>query len=68
MGTQFLYHLYCLVWMSEHDCLDKCCFGRLICMRFVFLYLHLFSKIEHYGEVLFKYAHYYYYKIVSGTD
>ena len=54
IGTFFLNtHLYCLVrclsmivsWMPEHDCLDKCCFGCLRCMCFVFLYLHLF--IEH---------------------
>ena len=31
-----------LSWMYEHDCVDTCCFGRLICMSFVFLYLPLF--------------------------
>ena len=25
-----------LSWMFEHDGLDKCCFGRLTCMCFVF--------------------------------
>ena len=24
--------------MFEHDCLDTCCFGCLVCMCFVFLY------------------------------
>ena len=23
-------------WMVEYDCLDTCCFGCLMCMRFVF--------------------------------
>ena len=38
-------------------------FECLICMRFLFLYLHLFSAIEHvsHGKALLKYAHYYYY-------
>ena len=36
-----------LSWMFEPDCLDTCCFGCLICMCFVFLYLHIFSAIEH---------------------
>ena len=26
-----------LSWMFEHDCLDTCCFGCLLCMCFVFL-------------------------------
>ena len=47
---------FCLLlsWMFEHDCLDICCFGCLICMCFVFLYLHLFSAIElvSHGKVL----------------
>ena len=34
-------------WMFQHDYLDICCFECLICMCFVFLYLHLFSAIEH---------------------
>ena len=32
--------------MFEHDCLDTYCFGCLISMCFVFLYLHLFSATE----------------------
>ena len=38
-------------------------FECLICMRFLFLYLHLFSAIEHvsHGKALYKNAHYYYY-------
>ena len=49
--------------MFEHDCLGTCCFGCLLCMCFVFWYLHLFSTIEHvsHGRVLLKYTHYYYY-------
>ena len=37
-------------------------FECLICMRFLFLYLNLFSAVEHvsHGKVLKKYAHYYY--------
>ena len=31
-------------WMFEHNCLDTCCFGCLLCMCFV---LHLFSAFEH---------------------
>ena len=37
---------YCFSWMFQHDCLDTCCFECLICMCFVFLYLHLFSTTE----------------------
>ena len=33
-------------WMFEHDCLDTCCLGRLICMCFVFSFWHLFSATE----------------------
>ena len=49
--------------MFEHDCLDTCCFGCLMCMCLVFLCLHLFSAIEHvsHGKALWKYTHYYYY-------
>ena len=36
-----------LCWMFEHDCLDTCCFGCLICMCFIYLYWHLFSTTEH---------------------
>ena len=32
----FLHPYLLLSWMFEHDCLDKCCFGCLICMCFVF--------------------------------
>ena len=51
-----------LSWMFEHQCLDTHCFGCLICMCFVFLYLHLFSAVEHvsHGKPLQKYNHYYY--------
>ena len=50
-----------IVWTSS-------VFECLICMRFLFLYLHLFSANEHvsHGEVLQKYTHYcyhYYYHI-----
>ena len=50
-------------WMFQHDCLDTCCFECLMCMCFVFLYLHLFSAIGHvsHGKVLLKYAHYFCY-------
>ena len=49
--------------MFQHDYLGTCCFECLIVMCFVFLYLHLFSTIEHvsHGKALWKYAHYYYY-------
>ena len=30
------YGYFILSWMFEHDCLDTCCFGCLICMCFVF--------------------------------
>ena len=33
--------------LFQHDYLDTCCFECLICMCFVFLYLHLFSATEH---------------------
>ena len=46
--------LVMLSWMFQHDCLDTYCFECLICMYlyvsymyFVFLYLDLFSTIEH---------------------
>ena len=38
---------FMLSWMFQHDCLDSYCFKCLICMCFVFLYLHLFSTNEH---------------------
>ena len=31
----------------EHGCLDTSCFRCLICICFIFLYLHLFSAVEH---------------------
>ena len=44
MGTQiFLNPFLLLSWMVEHDCLDTCCFGRLMYVCCIFLYLHLFS-------------------------
>ena len=54
--------IWMLSWMFQHDYLDTCCFECLICMCFVFSYLHLFSATEHvsHGKVLKKYAHYYY--------
>ena len=39
--------LFMLSWMFQHDFLDTCCFECFICMCFVFLYLHLFSAVEH---------------------
>ena len=36
--------------LPDCDCLDKCCFGCLISMCFVFLYLHLFSETEHVSQ------------------
>ena len=41
------YSFFKLSWMFQHDYLDTCCFECLICMCFVFLYLHLFSPAEH---------------------
>ena len=41
------YSVFMLSWMFQHDYLDTYCFECLICMGFVFLYLHLFSAIEH---------------------
>ena len=45
---------FMLIWKFQHDYLDTYCFECLICMYFVFLYLHLFSAIEHvsHGNVL----------------
>ena len=39
--------LFMLSWVFQHGYLDTYCFECLICMCFVFLYLHLFSAIEH---------------------
>ena len=38
---------FMLSWMFQHDYLDTYCFECLICMCFVFLYLHLFSAVGH---------------------
>ena len=38
---------FMLSWMFQHEHLDTYCFECLICMCFVFLYLHLFSAFEH---------------------
>ena len=43
MGILF----FVLRWIFQHVYLDTYCFECLICMRFVFLYLHLFSAMEH---------------------
>ena len=44
----FYGYSFCMLsWMFQHDYLDTYCFECLICMCFVFLYLHLFSAIEH---------------------
>ena len=32
----FVYPSLLLSWLLEHDCLDTCCFGCLICTCFVF--------------------------------
>ena len=39
-----------LSWMFEQDCLDTRCLGCLKSTCFVFLYLHLFSAIEHVSQ------------------
>ena len=38
---------FMLNWIFQHDYLDTYCLECLICMCFVFLYLHLFSAVEH---------------------
>ena len=43
MGILF----FMVSWMFQHDYLDTFCFECLIYMCFGFLYLHLFSAIEH---------------------
>ena len=45
---------FMLSWTFQYDYLDTCCFECLICMYFLFLYLHLFSANEHvsHGKVL----------------
>ena len=48
VDTVFGFYWYSfLCWMFQHDYLDTCCFECLICLCFVFLYLHLFSSTEH---------------------
>ena len=45
------YSFFMLSWMFQHDYLDTCCFECLICMCFVFLYVHLSdSAIEHVSD------------------
>ena len=39
--------LFMFSWMFQHDYLDTCSFECLICMCFEFLYLHMFSAVEH---------------------
>ena len=46
MYMGFMGILFMLSWMFQHDYLDTC-FECLICRCFVFLYLHLFSALEH---------------------
>ena len=80
VGVVFVYvdTVYGFLWvfffmlssMLQHDYLDTYCFECLICMCFVFLYLQLFSAIEHvsHGKALYKYAHYYYYHYDDDDD
>ena len=41
-------------WMFEHDCLNTCAVLGVLQASFVYLYLYLFSEIEHvsHGKVL----------------
>ena len=51
----FMGDFFMLSWMFLHDYLDTCCFECLIiCMCFVFLYLHLLNAIKRvsHGKVL----------------
>ena len=41
------YSFFILCWMFQHYYLDTYCFECLTFMCFVFLYLHLFSAVEH---------------------
>ena len=34
-------------WKFRHDYLDTCCFGCLLCMCLICLYVHLFNVVEH---------------------
>ena len=58
-GCSFFSLIECLSMIVWTTTVFEC----LICMRFLFLYLHLFSTIEYvsHGKALKKYAHYYYY-------
>ena len=47
LDTLFVFCIFLTSLMFQHDCLDTCCFECLICMYFAFLYLPLFSAIEH---------------------
>ena len=47
VGNFFLGCFSLFSWIFQHDCFDTCCFEHLICMSFVFLYLHLFGATEH---------------------
>ena len=48
---------FLLSWILDHACLDTCSFGCLICMHFIFLYLYLFSAIEHVSREKALYKH-----------
>ena len=56
-----LFSFFCLIGCFIMIIWTPTFFECLICMRFLFLYLHLFSEIEHvsHGKVLQKYTHYY---------
>ena len=56
-------HLYCLVGCLSMIVWTHAALGVLHACFFVFLYLPLFSAVEHVsrGKALWKYAHYYYY-------
>ena len=43
----FMGILFMLSWVFQHDYLDTYCFECLIYISFIFLYLHLFSAVEH---------------------
>ena len=65
VGTPIFFFLnpsLLLIWMFEHDCLTHAVLDVLYAC-FIFLYLHLFSTIEHvsHGKALYKYNHYYHY-------
>ena len=57
----FYFHSSLLLsWMFEHDCLDTCCFGCLICMHFSFMSLYCATECVSHGKALKKYNYYYY--------